>query len=74
MTLTVAMITLNEEKNLERTLKSVQDFADEIVIVDSGSTDRTEEIAKKIAELKNMSYEDVVRITNENTRKVFKML
>ena len=41
MTLTVAMITLNEEKNLERTLKSVQDFADEIVIVDSGSTDKT---------------------------------
>jgi len=34
----------------------------------------TEEVAKKIAELKNMSYEDVVRITNENTRKVFKML
>ena len=47
MTLTVAMITLNEEKNLERTLKSVQDFADEIVIVDSGSTDKTEEIAKR---------------------------
>ena len=34
----------------------------------------TEEVVKKIAELKNMSYEDVVRITNENTRKVFKML
>ena len=47
MTLTVSIITLNEEKNLERTLKSVEDFADEIVIVDSGSTDRTEEIAKK---------------------------
>ena len=46
MTLTVSIITLNEEKNLERTLKSVQDFADEIVIVDSGSTDKTEEIAK----------------------------
>lgn len=47
MTLTVAIITLNEEKNLERTLKSVENFADEIVIVDSGSTDKTEEIAKK---------------------------
>ena len=27
----------------------------------------------KMEELKNMSYEDVVRITNENTRKAFKM-
>lgn len=33
----------------------------------------TEEVVK-MAELKNMSYEDVVRITNENTRKAFKML
>lgn len=47
MTLTVAIITLNEEKNLGRTLESVKKFADEIVIVDSGSKDRTEEIAKK---------------------------
>lgn len=47
MTLSVAIITLNEEKILEKTLKSVNEFADEIVIVDSGSTDKTEEIAKK---------------------------
>lgn len=46
MTLTVSIITLNEEKNLARTLNSVKKFADEIVIVDSGSTDKTEEIAK----------------------------
>ncbi len=43
--LSVAIITLNEERNLERTLASVR-FADEIVIVDTDSTDRTVEIAK----------------------------
>ena len=47
MKLSVAMITCNEEKILEKTLKSIVHLASEIVIVDSGSTDRTEEIAKK---------------------------
>ncbi len=44
-TLSVAIITFNEAENLERTLASVR-FADEIVVVDSGSTDRTVEIAR----------------------------
>jgi glycosyltransferase involved in cell wall biosynthesis len=44
-TLSVAIITHNEEANLQRTLGSVA-WADEIVVVDSGSTDRTEEIAR----------------------------
>lgn len=47
MKLSVAMITFNEEKNLERTLNSIKDLADEIIIIDSGSTDKTKEIAEK---------------------------
>lgn len=45
MTLSVAMITMNEEANLPRTLDSVR-FADQIVVVDSFSTDRTLDIAR----------------------------
>ncbi len=43
--LSVAIITLNEEANLARTLASIQ-WAEEIVVVDSGSTDSTLEIAR----------------------------
>lgn len=42
--LSVAIITYNEERNIERCLRSVQAIADEIVVVDSFSTDRTKEI------------------------------
>jgi glycosyltransferase involved in cell wall biosynthesis len=44
--LSVAIITKDEEKQLSDCLKSIS-FADDIVLVDSGSTDRTVEIAKK---------------------------
>ena len=44
-TLSVAMIAMNEEANLPRTLESVK-WADEIVVVDSGSKDRTIQIAE----------------------------
>jgi glycosyltransferase involved in cell wall biosynthesis len=50
VTLSVVIITHNEEANLVRTLESVQplvsDGKGEIIVVDSGSTDRTVEIAK----------------------------
>ncbi|HET9284342.1 MAG TPA: glycosyltransferase family 2 protein [Candidatus Angelobacter sp.] len=46
MTLSVCIITLNEEANIARTLRSVKDIADEIILVDSGSTDATVSIAQ----------------------------
>lgn len=45
--LSVYIITLNEEKRLEKTLQAVKQIADEIIIVDSGSTDNTKSIAEK---------------------------
>ncbi len=45
LSLSVVIITLNEEANLARTLASVT-WADEIIVVDSGSTDRTREVAE----------------------------
>ena len=50
MKVSVCIITLNEEANIGRTLKSVQPLVangqGEIIMVDSGSTDKTVEIAK----------------------------
>jgi glycosyltransferase involved in cell wall biosynthesis len=51
--ISVALITLNEEANLARTLESVmplvRDGQGDIIVVDSGSTDRTVEIARSFA-------------------------
>jgi glycosyltransferase involved in cell wall biosynthesis len=40
-------VTLNEEQNIERCLQSVKGVVDEMIVVDSFSTDRTEEICLK---------------------------
>ena len=45
--LSAVIITFNEERNIERCLKSLQNIADEIVVVDSFSTDQTKEICEK---------------------------
>ncbi len=47
MTISVCMIVKNEEKNLAACLDCLKSIADEIIIVDTGSTDRTKEIAKQ---------------------------
>lgn len=44
--LSVIIITFNEEKNIGRCIDSVKELADEIIILDSYSTDTTIEIAK----------------------------
>ncbi len=47
MKITATIITQNEERNIVRCLDSLQGIADEVVVVDSGSTDKTEELCKK---------------------------
>jgi len=44
--LSAVVITLNEERDIARCLESLHGVADEIVVVDSGSIDRTEEICR----------------------------
>ncbi|QLB13737.1 (heptosyl)LPS beta-1,4-glucosyltransferase [Bisgaardia hudsonensis] len=46
-TISVAMIVKNEEQDLAQCLDTVKDWVDEIVILDSGSTDNTENIASQ---------------------------
>ena len=45
--LTVIILTKNEERNIEAAIESAA-FADEILLIDSGSTDRTQELAEKM--------------------------
>ncbi|MEK7690538.1 MAG: glycosyltransferase family 2 protein [Bdellovibrionota bacterium] len=44
--ITVTVITYNEEKNIGRAIASVSGLAEEIIVVDSGSEDRTVELAQ----------------------------
>lgn len=45
--ISAVIITYNEEKNIHRCLSSIQEVADEIVVIDSYSTDKTKEICEK---------------------------
>lgn len=48
MNLSVAIITYNESQNIERCINSVKAIADDIVVIDSYSTDNTAELAKEL--------------------------
>lgn len=50
ITISLCMIVKNEEKNLERCLKSYAPLMDEIIVVDTGSTDKTKEIASRFTD------------------------
>jgi glycosyltransferase involved in cell wall biosynthesis len=60
--ISVVIITLNEERNIGRCLDSVRDIADEVIVVDSFSTDRTEEICReKGVQFVQHKFEDYVK-------------
>ena len=48
MKITANIITLNEETNIEAVIKSVQEVCDEVLVVDSLSSDKTCEIAESL--------------------------
>lgn len=66
MKLSVVLATRNEESNIERCLKSVKPIADEIIIFDENSTDKTAEIAKRLgAKVFEVEHEENFHITKQ---------
>lgn len=47
-TITIIVPCLNEEQGIERVLRAMPDFVDEVIVVDNDSTDRTSEVAASL--------------------------
>ncbi|MFN7924368.1 MAG: glycosyltransferase family 2 protein [Bryobacteraceae bacterium] len=46
--ITVIIPCLNEEQGIERVLRRIPDFVDQVIVVDNGSTDRTSDVAQSL--------------------------
>ncbi len=73
--ISVVIITYNEARNIERCLASVKNIADEIILVDSHSTDETVAIAEsfgaKVYQKEFISYATQKNFANEQTNNRF---
>lgn len=72
MYISVIIITFNEERNILRCIKSVSEVADEILVIDSFSTDKTVEICKslntKVLQREFKGYGDQKRYATEQAK------
>lgn len=62
----VAIITFNEEKNIKDCIESINDLSDEIIILDSYSTDKTLEIASQFSNVKIFTNEFIGHVEQKN--------
>lgn len=64
--LSVVLATRNEEENIERCIDSIKNIADEIIVVDEYSTDKTREIAEGLgAKVYLEPHHDIFHITKQ---------
>ena len=47
-TITVIIPCLNEEQGIEKVLRRMPEFVDQVIVVDNGSTDRTSDVARSL--------------------------
>jgi glycosyltransferase involved in cell wall biosynthesis len=73
MKLSVVLATRNEEANIARCLNSVKDIADEMVVVDEYSTDKTREIAERLgAKVYKEPHHDIFHVTKQRALELAK--